>query len=441
MLVILPTALEPSGVVTWAIRLASSLVETGRDARLLLHGAVDGPIAGAIDPRVRVFEHPELPCFDALAGDLAGVIPVYARAIVAMRRGGAPVVVSPNLHADCYGAVAALTQTMGADVRTIGWAHSDNRYDERVLAHYEPVLHAVVGVSEVVRDGLARSMASRSDDVHRIPYGVPVGDAPEERDRDGTLRLVFTGRIEDEQKRATALVYLSRTLERLGVPHELRVVGDGPLQASLERDATASMRWLGTLGPVGVREQLSWGDALVLPSRYEGLSVSMLEAMACGCAPVVTRVRSGVDEAIEHGRSGVIVDVGVDARPEDAGEGMARAIAAVQRDELIGMGRRAHAIAASRYALRAHAERVSALIDSVVRQPPRYWPASRAAAFTSAHAGSGSTPADAPARLRGALLALRGRRVALHGTGQHTRDLASVLATKAGSCVVAFCDD
>lgn len=47
----------------------------------------------------------------------------------------------------------------------------------------------------------------------------------------------------------------------------------------------------------------------ILPSHNEGLPVSILEAMAAGCAVIATKV-GGIPELIEHGTSGLLVDAG-----------------------------------------------------------------------------------------------------------------------------------
>jgi glycosyltransferase involved in cell wall biosynthesis len=87
--------------------------------------------------------------------------------------------------------------------------------------------------------------------------------------------------------------------------------------AGSERDALAAqIRELGLqdraflIGSVDdPRRLLSALDIFVFPSLKEGLGVALMEAMACGVAPVASRV-GGIPEVIEHGRSGLLVEPG-----------------------------------------------------------------------------------------------------------------------------------
>jgi glycosyltransferase involved in cell wall biosynthesis len=85
--------------------------------------------------------------------------------------------------------------------------------------------------------------------------------------------------------------------------------GDGPEREPLE----ALARRLGVAERVlflGERDDvpalLASCDAFVLPSLYEGLPVSVLEAMAIG-APVVATAVGGTDEVVENGVTGILV--------------------------------------------------------------------------------------------------------------------------------------
>lgn len=89
----------------------------------------------------------------------------------------------------------------------------------------------------------------------------------------------------------------------------LAIVGDGPLAASLQLSygAEDGIVWLGFVAEEERRiEILRGADVFILPSLVEGLSLSLLEAMACGLACLATD--AGADgEALEEG-AGIVLN-------------------------------------------------------------------------------------------------------------------------------------
>lgn len=65
---------------------------------------------------------------------------------------------------------------------------------------------------------------------------------------------------------------------------------------------------LGWISPTDMAGFWAKQDIYLNVSESEGMSLSMLEAMACGCVPVVTDV-SGVDDVIHNGENGFVVPV------------------------------------------------------------------------------------------------------------------------------------
>ncbi|NCC37064.1 MAG: glycosyltransferase, partial [Chloroflexia bacterium] len=77
-------------------------------------------------------------------------------------------------------------------------------------------------------------------------------------------------------------------------------------------------------------------DIFVLPSRDEVLPVSILEAMACGKAMVVTDV-GGVTEAVRHEQEGLVVPPD---DPDQLAESLARLISAPELRQRLGRAAR-----------------------------------------------------------------------------------------------------
>jgi glycosyltransferase involved in cell wall biosynthesis len=122
------------------------------------------------------------------------------------------------------------------------------------------------------------------------------------RDRD----LIFVGRLIAE-KGADLLLDALEILGARGHHPTLTVVGDGVARASLEaacrdRGLSAQVRFTGKLPRAEVAKELNRHRVLTVPSRHrEGFPLVVLEGLACGCLPVVTRHGGLLDAIGRHG--------------------------------------------------------------------------------------------------------------------------------------------
>jgi glycosyltransferase involved in cell wall biosynthesis len=105
------------------------------------------------------------------------------------------------------------------------------------------------------------------------------------------------------------LLNAAAILRQQGVGFTTLIAGEGPLRASLEsqiaaRQLTAHVRLLGQR--TDIERLFAALDVFVLPSKSEGMSNTILEAMASGTPVVASRV-GGADELVDHGRTGLLV--------------------------------------------------------------------------------------------------------------------------------------
>jgi glycosyltransferase involved in cell wall biosynthesis len=216
------------------------------------------------------------------------------RALRALR----PAVVHTHLfYADVFGRIAARLARVPVVVTTL---HSTERetlrrrrlWGMRVTAR---LADRVVAVSAPVRDAAAARLGLPPSAIAVIPNGIDLGAiaaaAPLPRPALGlppdAIVVGCVGRLVESKGFDAVLAAVAR----VGAPAlHVVVAGDGPqrvhLEALADRLGLASrVRFLGVRDDVpGLLRSL---DIFALPSRFEGHSIALLEALAAGCACIV----------------------------------------------------------------------------------------------------------------------------------------------------------
>lgn len=126
----------------------------------------------------------------------------------------------------------------------------------------------------------------------------------------GMPRLLYSGRIEDAAK---GVFLLPRILNGLDPQIGLTIAGDGPDLPELRSRSAglgARMHFLGEVSQARLAQLLARHDILLMPSRFEGLGLSLIEAMGAGCVPVVSRLSGVTDTVVTDGQNGCLVAPG-----------------------------------------------------------------------------------------------------------------------------------
>lgn len=166
------------------------------------------------------------------------------------------------------------------------------------------------------------------------------------RDSKRSPYFLFVGRLAPE-KNISALIRAHAQYLEHGGAWPLVVVGDGPLRDQLHSEASRQIQdgtvlFAGHKGIGDLPEIYAFAGCFVLPSSREPWGLVVNEAMASGL-PVIVSSRCGcVDDLVEHGHNGFIID------PEDI-SGLATALAHVStltEEERMRMAERSKALIA-----------------------------------------------------------------------------------------------
>jgi glycosyltransferase involved in cell wall biosynthesis len=255
--------------------------------------------------------------------DVRGV----ARLARIIRQGRYDVVHAHLFPASLFVAIASLAAPGPQYVFSEHNAHNRRRsrplfklLDAAIYSRYVHVLAVSEGVGDALREwlpALERKIGVLTNTVNEQQLKV----MPEAVERTRTSLglspdhhvILFAGRL-TEAKGPDILVEAVRRMQPIGRPLRVLMAGDGPMAGAVRRLVAEAgvgdrISLLGTRHDIPALLKLS--DMLVMPSRWEGLPMVLLEAMVAGTPVLATRT-GGIPEVLTHDASGWLVP------PEDA---------------------------------------------------------------------------------------------------------------------------
>jgi len=261
-------------------------------------------------------------------------------------------------------------------VYRVALIQTDNPVFYGAVGPYVRHLDLLVGVSRTIKARLDSMAEFQNVRKLTLMYGVKTPKRVEARGRvGGPLRILYLGRITIPQKRVNLFPQILARLVEAKIPFEWTIVGEGDYRAELERtmrSASANQRvtFRGALSNSEVPALLEQQDIFLLASDFEGLPLSLLEAMAHGVAPVISDLESGIPEVVDA-RTGILVAV-------DDIEGYSRGIIRLHthRDELAAKSVAAHERVKEEFSIEAMTER---WLEALPAQPgpigpwPKTW--------------------------------------------------------------------
>ena len=220
------------------------------------------------------------------------------RAVQSAIESAAPNVVATINIVDVYEAVRRIRQRGSSDVKLVTTLHGLQDDLLADIAFNRGVIDAVISSNRLSQTLVVDALGGADARSLYAPYGVVLPThINRDRDRTDCIRLLYSGRVEQEQKRVLDLPPLLNALCGHGRSVQLVIAGDGPDTQRL-KDAFASadvadcVRWAGVLNRDALAQQYRESDALVITSDWETGPIVAWEAMA-NRLPVVSSAYVG----------------------------------------------------------------------------------------------------------------------------------------------------
>ena len=141
--------------------------------------------------------------------------------------------------------------------------------------------------------------------VVQIPNAIDLNLIPKKSTKQFKNQLIFAGRLSKEK----GIEILLETASQLPDNYHLLIAGSGPLEEKVRKlsDEKTNLHYLGYQSKQNMLSLIRGSDLLIQPSLEEGISSTLLEAMACGTCILGSDIE-GISEVIENNKTGLLVE-------------------------------------------------------------------------------------------------------------------------------------
>lgn len=213
-------------------------------------------------------------------------------------------------------AIMASKWVKAAGIPTIAVLHNDNDFHYNLIKTFAHVngnyISAVVSVSQNIAENIAHLVYKECKSCE-IACGAPVSNKKVPLPPQGKLKVIYAGRLEEKQKKISELTRaFCRAAEEVEGT-EYFIYGSGPALNSVLKLIAIHGKGLpvsygGVLDSNHILDSFSQHHVFVLFSDFEGIPISLMEAMGCGLVPICTYIKSGVTQIVKNNETGILVN-------------------------------------------------------------------------------------------------------------------------------------
>ena len=141
--------------------------------------------------------------------------------------------------------------------------------------------------------------------VIQIPNAIDLDFIPKKPTKQFKNQLIFAGRLSKEK----GVEIMLEAATQLPDNYHLLIAGSGPLEEKVRKlaDKKTNVHYLGYQSKQNLLSLIRGSDLLIQPSLEEGISSTLLEAMACGTCILGSDI-AGISEIIENNKTGLLVE-------------------------------------------------------------------------------------------------------------------------------------
>jgi len=142
-------------------------------------------------------------------------------------------------------------------------------------------------------------------DTEHIPNAIDIDSLPISSEKLFEKQIIYVGRLSKEK----GILELLSVVKKLPDDVDLLIIGNGPEEdkVKLASEHQKNIHYFGYLPPEETIPLIRGSDILIQPSLLEGISTSILEAMACKTAIIATNV-GGNKEILVNRKTSILIE-------------------------------------------------------------------------------------------------------------------------------------
>ena len=200
-----------------------------------------------------------------------------------------------------------MMSNLGLKNSVVQYVHGDYDYYYQLAKLHAASVDKFIAVAENIKTKLVKLLPERESDIYYLRFPVPVGE--KRISGFGGGNIIFIGRL-TEEKGYHLLPAIANRLQEENIKANWYIVGedcDG-LKDKIVWNEKISLKYYGTCGIDEVRKLLAEMNFIILPSAFEGMPVSIVEAMKTGVIPFVNDIQGGIQELVVNGETGYKIE-------------------------------------------------------------------------------------------------------------------------------------